>query len=219
VTGATSVLVVGRPNKLWKYDNSGLKIDAAARSRNAGRDVFIITEDEFDRLCGGIALSTAESAAARSRFPSEVGVPYRPAPRGRRRQGTLMVDMDAIDRATREHHATTNLLAQAIRDAGLEPLSPYSQSPAFDIAWKHKGVSWVVEVKSVTAESERQQTRLGIGQVLEYAFRLRRDGHRVRPVLALSRTPTRQDTAELCKELGITLCSPTTFISALALHR
>jgi hypothetical protein len=64
----------------------------------------------------------------------------------------------------------------------------------------------VAEVKSITAENEEQQLRLGLGQVLRYRQRLAALGHdRVVAVLVPERQPRDPSWRELCQDLGVVL--------------
>jgi hypothetical protein len=64
------------------------------------------------------------------------------------------VDPDRLDRATRAHAALQNALADALREQGVEPLSPaLPADPEFDIAWRHAGRLFLCEVKSTAAEN------------------------------------------------------------------
>jgi hypothetical protein len=63
-------------------------------------------------------------------------------------------------------------LADVLRRRGVDPRSPGSWQPQFDLAFEHAGRCFVVEVKSGDPVSA-QQVRLGAGQVLEYRHLLR----------------------------------------------
>lgn len=103
-------------------------------------------------------------------------------------------DWDALDRSTKVHMDLQNSLAEYIRELGLDPKSPNTNEPQFDIAWRHGTTDVVVEVKSVNSDNRRQQVRLGIGQVLEYVSILNDVvAGDYRPVLLLSETPIEID--------------------------
>jgi hypothetical protein len=126
-------------------------------------------------------------------------------------------DPDKTDRGTKAHKDTEKALAEALNRAGLEPLSPAADDPHFDIAWRDKGVAFIVEVKSLTAENETRQIRLAIGQVLDYAYRLHwEDADTVRPVVAVEYEPTDSHWANLCEKNGIILTWPNDYDSMLA---
>ena len=65
------------------------------------------------------------------------------------------------------------------------------------------------EVKSLTADNEDRQIRLGIGQVLDYVYSLQWNVHAVRGVVAIERKPKKIDHwMALCEDHGITLTWP-----------
>jgi hypothetical protein len=103
----------------------------------------------------------------------------------------LLVDLAELDRATKRHMDLQDRLAEALRERDLEPRSPGSWQPQFDLAFEHDGERFVVEVKSGNPVST-QQMRLGSGQVLEYRHLLRDlDGHDVHAVLLIEGEPPR----------------------------
>ena len=78
--------------------------------------------------------------------------------------------------------------------------------PNFDLAWQHNETVFVAEVKSMTADNEEAQLRLGLGQVLRYWQRLSALGHeRVVAVLVPKRQLPDLSWRELCQELGVVL--------------
>jgi hypothetical protein len=112
------------------------------------------------------------------------------------------VDPDLVDRSLRSHATTQNLLAEWLRSAGLEPLSPGGE-PRFDLAWDIGETGFVAEVKSLRRENEIGQLRLGLGQVLDYADQLSR-----MPVLMLERRPTADRWLQICDRLNVRLLWP-----------
>lgn len=116
----------------------------------------------------------------------------------------LLVDLAELDRATERHMDLQDRLADALRERDLEPRSPGSWQPQFDLAFEHDGERFVVEVKSGNPVSS-QQMRLGSGQVLEYRHLLREfDGHDVHAVLLIEGEPP-QPWDVLAAALGIKL--------------
>jgi hypothetical protein len=115
-----------------------------------------------------------------------------------------LVDIAALEKATRRHMQLQDRLADALRARGVEPRSPGSWEPQFDLACSHAGTTYVVEAKTgdpVTA----QQVRIGAGQVLEYCQLARRAGTSdVRPVLLLEAEPP-DPWRELSETLGIVI--------------
>ena len=128
------------------------------------------------------------------------------------RRRVFEVDPDIVDRGTAAHMDVQDQLAEAVRSAGVEPRSPAPHDPQFDVAWQINESAFVAEVKSVTEENEDRQLRLGLGQVLCYAFLLDWPGvNDVQPVLAVERPPTDEYWGELCKEHGVILTWPDDF--------
>jgi hypothetical protein len=119
-------------------------------------------------------------------------------------------DPALVERGIRSHANTQNKLAEYLHSRGIEPLSPRSNEPNFDIAWKVEDRIFVAEVKSVTDRNEEKQLRLGLGQVLRYADQLRHRGP-VAPVLVVERRPTDSSWEQLCDRLGVILAWPDVF--------
>ncbi len=99
------------------------------------------------------------------------------------------VDPDRVDRGLRAHRHLQNEVGDVARAHGLEPKSPDAMAPNFDVGWWDGDTFVVVEVKSISSGNEASQLRLGIGQVLDYAFRYQSAGHSARAVLAVEREP------------------------------
>ena len=219
VSDLTRVVVIGSPSGHWKFYTHGIKIEEALRRRRRGQRIYMITEDEFYQLLGGKGLSDQQSLAALSPDePTPAGVPYREAVRASSGNGSLTIDLDKRDRATKVHHKMCNRLASAVRQAGFEPLSPFGGGPAFDLAWMRDDALWVVEVKSVSTTSERQQIRLGLGQVLDYQTSLRVSGFDVQSVVAISAAPSSDHFIRMCDESDVILCWPDCLHAALSLR-
>jgi hypothetical protein len=166
--------------------------------------------------------------------PGPAGPAYTPPPRGGEVPKSLVfeTDPDKTDRGTTAHKDTQDALAEALRNAGLEPRSPKPGDPAFDIAWRDDaagGTAFICEVKSLTSENETGQIRLAIGQVLDYVHALdslRKAGslplhwkgvQAVRAVVAVERRPAEDARwTGLCEEHGITLTWPEAYADTLA---
>jgi hypothetical protein len=114
------------------------------------------------------------------------------------------VDLSALDAATARHMSLQDALADQLRERGIEPRSPGSWQPRFDLAFEHEGRGYVTEVKS-GAPVSAQQVRLGVGQILEYSHLMQDGEHRVRPVLLLEGEPPHPWTVLLDGNLGITV--------------
>lgn len=122
------------------------------------------------------------------------------------------VDPDAIDRGTTAHKDTQDALAETVGNHGLEPLSPRTGDPQFDVAWINDDVAFIAEVKSLTSANEDRQLRLGLGQVLSYVHVLDwPDVQGTRAVLALERKPSSDYWTTLCAEHDVILTWPETF--------
>ena len=167
----------------------GFAVRAAfAVSRNA--DLIELTGGEWHALAGRVG--------ARYRREDE-NAPRKPAK-------PFDVDPDVVDRGTRAHKRTQNAFADRLTADGLEPLSPDSGDPPFDIAWVDHDALFVGEVKSLTDANEEEQLRLALGQVLRYAQRLRAGGRNVVPVIIVEREPSDPTWFALCASLGVQLC-------------
>ena len=122
----------------------------------------------LQRLHGVYSLTTTAPAAG-------FGVAYRRAGGDDSAEKELpgrLADLAELDRATKRHMDLQDRLADALRRRGVEPRSPGSWQPQFDLAFEHADERFVVEVKSGDPVSA-QQVRLGAGQLLEYRHLLR----------------------------------------------
>jgi hypothetical protein len=140
------------------------------------------------------------------------GEDYRAAGDGLRVRDVDLYERDPnlLDRATKAHGKTQDALAEAVRAAGLRPLSPAAGDPDFDIAWRQADVTVVAEVKSLTPANEERQLRMALGQILRYAFLLRGD-QPVHRVIATERPPDDRTWERLCEALDIRLVWPKRF--------
>ena len=121
------------------------------------------------------------------------GQPYMRPPRSGGGESALRVfsvDPDVIDRGTNAHKDVQDQLADAVSARGWEPLSPSGSDPLFDIGWIVADTAWIAEVKSLTESNEDRQLRLGLGQVLSYAYLVDWGAAAYRPVLAVEREPS-----------------------------
>lgn len=85
--------------------------------------------------------------------------------------------------STLEHNEFVIEISQWLRQFGLNPLSPKSTEPKFDVAWRG-GSAFVGEVKTTTESNELDQIYRAVGQVQYYAHRLQ-----AIPVLFLEQIP------------------------------
>ena len=125
------------------------------------------------------------------------------------------VDPDAIDRGTNAHKNVQDQPADAVSARGWEPLSPSGADPLFDIGWVVADTAWIAEVKSLTESNEARQLRLGLGQVLSYAYLVDWGATAHRPVLAVERKPSAPHWPDLCASHGVKLSWPETFQATL----
>jgi hypothetical protein len=126
----------------------------------------------------------------------------------------FLIDPTLVERAIRGHAVTQNRLANHLKSTGIDPRSPKSNEPNFDIAWEVAGRVFVAEVKSVTEKNEEKQLRLGLGQILRYADQLRHGGTVV-PVLVAERRPKDCSWEQLCDRVGVLLVWPDVFAERL----
>lgn len=134
------------------------------------------------------------------------GAPYKFANENTREisQGDLFAaDPNLLDRALQIHSITQNTVANWVLGEGLFPLSPSPKTCDFDIAWESDFGLIVCEVKSLSDTNESHQFRLGIGQVLEYAHKIKAS-----PLLMFSRRPKLNDLILAANRSGICVLWP-----------
>lgn len=112
-------------------------------------------------------------------------------------------DPNLLDRALQLHAITQNTIANWVQGYGLAPISPNATTCDFDIAWESPNGRIVCEVKSLSDKNEVHQFRMGLGQVLEYAFFTE-----ATPVLVLSREPNNRELIEVAKNSGVNVLWP-----------
>jgi hypothetical protein len=182
------------------------RVWAPAEMAQLGSALDETIRSEFDAVfgvAGEPALSSVERTAS-----AGLGAPYRqvPATELSRSRDPFSVDPALVERGLRGHTDTQNELASVLSNAGIEPCRGLPPGPNFDLAWQKDGTVFVAEVKSITAENEEHQLRVGLGQVLRYRQRLSALGHdRVVAVLVPERPPRDPTWRELCQELGVVL--------------
>ena len=144
--------------------------------------------------------------------PSEIGRAYREVDENPSRTEIMTVpsnNPDAIGRGLAAHNKTQNKIASIISELGWKALSPKSNEPEYDLAWKVKDRLYVCEVKSITPGNEERQLRMGIGQVIRYRQKLNAAGHEpVMAVIAIERVPNDTSWIELCEQENISLVWP-----------
>jgi len=185
-----------------------------AEAAELGSALAETIRSDFDAV-----FAVAHEPALRSAKPG-LGAPYRQAqvadlPGSR---DPFSVDPALVERGLRGHADTQNELANALRNAGIEPRSCQPPEPNFDLAWQKNEIVFVAEVKSITADNEEAQLRLGLGQVLRYRQRMWALGHdHVVAVLVPERQPRDSSWSELCQDLGVVLLCRNEFERAPAL--
>jgi hypothetical protein len=142
--------------------------------------------------------------------PPTLKTPYRRADEEVEHQAPVPAprNSEATERASRAHARLQNMVSDWAAGHGFEPLSPGLGDPPFDVAWRTAdGRLVMVEVKSLTDQTEAERLRLGLGQVLDYEDRLRPVAD-VRPVLFIERELGHPRWTALCARHGIVLASP-----------
>lgn len=118
-----------------------------------------------------------------------------------------LYDPEERDRSTAVHRALENWLITRLAEAGIQALDPASE-PFFDLAWNYSGSMWVCEVKS-TINSEANQLRLAVGQLLHYLELLRRGGASLpKGVILVSGRPKGDEWFDICSRLDLLLLWP-----------
>jgi hypothetical protein len=133
------------------------------------------------------------------------GLTYRPAGDRKPEAEELpphLADLSELDRATKRHMELQDRLAAALGERQIEPRSPGSWQPQFDLAFEHAGKTFVVEVKSGDPVSP-QQMRLGTGQLLEYRCRLEEGRSEEISAALLIESAAPEPWEKLCGSLGI----------------
>lgn len=215
VTSYTQVVVQGAPSPTYKWGDIGVKLaEVDALRKESGQLVYVISQEEFEQLLAGAPLSAPVSRTAATGATDPLGVPFRPRrPRPVAGSPHRYVDLDAVDRALAAHEGTLAKLARVVRQSGFEPLTAASPDLAFDLAWHRGRTVHVAEVKSLTESNEAQQLRLGLGQVLDYRERLRRQraGRPVRGHLVVPHRPAARHFEAVCRSADVTLVWPAVF--------
>lgn len=167
----------------------------------------------------GVAPQRSSAGTGPVRSPSRGGNPYiaptRAADSIEEKSSVFERNPDAIDRGTKAHMDIQNLLAEHVREAGFELVSPGDGDERFDVAWLANGVLHICEVKSLTDNNEELQLRLGLGQLLSYLCRTNvadwRGAEQIVGILAVEREPRRSDWTQICETHGVTLTWPDRF--------
>lgn len=210
VSANTTLLVLGRPNTLYKHSSYGTKI-AAARSILPKTFIAEISDSTFRRLANGETVSVLtrqRSTLSSFGVPAAIGEP----PRRRRSSVTATVLGDEFDRATREHHDTLAATAESLNRRGFTPLTPGMGMPPYDLAVDTGKLKYVIEVKSIVpGVNETEQVRLGVGQVLHY-IGIMSDASKTSPKsfvpIVTTSQPASNEIVTAYKQHGIVICHP-----------
>jgi hypothetical protein len=167
----------------------------------------------------GLETETVAAAESKPIGTIEFGDDYRTANEftAIEERDPFAIDPAIVERGIRGHAQTQNCLARHILSLGAVPRSPKVNEPNFDVAWQIAEMRFVAEVKSLTIRNEENQLRLGLGQVLRYAYQLDSNGGVV-PVLVAERQPSDSSWEVLCRRLGVVLAWPEVLIERLPGH-
>ncbi|MFE2724761.1 hypothetical protein [Kitasatospora sp. NPDC059327] len=140
-------------------------------------------------------------------------VPYRTADEAvtPARAEPSAADPAAVARANQVHAALQNALRDEAERHVLTVWSPRPDRPdlQYDLAWRDAGLVSVCEVKSLGGGSHAERMRAAVGQVLDYAQRLRAYEAQVRPVVWVERKPREADHwKRVCAGAGVVLAWP-----------
>lgn len=132
------------------------------------------------------------------------GGPLKPRKTPKHAKVDLKVDLSGLDRGTAAHEATIEALIKHLASKGTQALGPIRGAPRFDAGWERGKTAFIAEVKSLSDTNEDQQIRLGIGQILDYAWQMP-PGRKVTPVLVLEKRPPSERWEHVAKRAGILL--------------
>lgn len=208
-------LLVRAESSAWKHGDFGERERELADNKAQGRDVGVIDAYELLQLFDGKGVWAREPMSPATDV-RPIGKAYANASTPKELIDLTMFERDPaeFERALAGHVTTQNALASFVTSLGLVPLSPAGSAAQFDLAWTVQDVIWVAEVKSLTATNESIQLRLGLGQVLEYGWRLARHPEQpVRTVLVPERVPLDISWSEIPAASGAVLSWPGEFAS------
>lgn len=221
VSGVTTLLVHGDlagqvvRNPTLEYSNKLIAVQKTRTSRDPGVHVHVVDSNGFADLLDGTAVrcrrlhKSGNSISIKKETGEGIlGGRVKPRKVGTRSTTKLTIDLDALDSATAAHEATVVALTEHLKQQGITARRPLRSVVRFDIGWSQGSAVFIGEVKSVNSTNQAQQIRLGLGQVLDYAYQLdshRRRGDKVRPVLILEREPEDARWRGLAESLGVLL--------------
>lgn len=210
-------LLIRADSPMWLYGKFGEREAELAENQQRGQDVGVIDASDLATLIEGRGVWARDPMSGPQPTPP-VGQPYVVAlPGGDNTAALFARDPAAVERALAGHATTQNALADFLRNNGIIPLSPAGSAAQFDLAWCAGDTIWVAEIKSITAQNESVQMRLGLGQVIEYAWRLRqRHACEVRAVLVPEGPPGDPSWIEIAQQPGVLVSWPSAFSSLAA---
>lgn len=119
------------------------------------------------------------------------------------------IDPEVVGEARNRHNRIVRLIHDLLRARGERPIKPvgwFGEQP--DVVWRADPGFQIVEVKGITGLNEREQLRLGLGQVLRYRFISEKQGHRTQAWLITDVAPADALWAEICESLDVRLWWP-----------
>jgi hypothetical protein len=118
-------------------------------------------------------------------------------------------DMDLLDRRTVEHNALQGEAERWLTDLDWQVrLSPEGSGILADLIAEREGRWVAIEIKTLDEDKPdlgRQQLRLGLGQVLDYRERLRRDNPNTEAVIVVSAAPSDPFWTRIASACGVGL--------------
>lgn len=201
ISESTDLLVRGSKDSTDRTDELALM-----RLQGDGHHILMVDDAGFCSLLEGGWAYAVKPFGEPVALPAHTA-PYRPASADASR-GPVATTVDLVA-ATNAHNSFQNRLAEQALAAGFLPVRSTRTNARFDLGW-HDGKTLVaVEVKSLRGISRTNQLRLGLGQILDYAARLRDQGVSLQPVLAVDDPPPDSSHWDaLCSEHGVTLVWP-----------
>lgn len=180
------LLVIGSSAQ-WKHGAYGTQEERVLDLQAQGSSIQIIDQDGFFALIDGGWAYPLSREADPVVYP-EGFRPYRPVEPDVEVTGYgWNTTGRALTEAISRHRNLQEELAERLNEKGLAPLTPAMGHCDFDVAWQDpQGLIHVVEIKS---QHRVPVLRLGLGQVLDYAVRLRQHGYTVVPHLLVGASP------------------------------
>lgn len=186
------------------------KIAAALeRTQRGGRHTHVVDHRGIQHLLSGqkarcrrISVTDGDVHLTPELAPRPPDVPLHPHATPAHDAEGLLLDLTGLDKGTAAHEETIELLIVHLHISGITAVQPRADEPRFDAAWHHRDEMFIAEVKSLTGAREDQQIRLGLGQVLDYAYQM---PTRVHAVLVLEKEPADARWSGLAGSLGVIL--------------